>query len=173
MSMPQDCPVGPRKRRAKRAGLEGPVVRECLKLLHDDPRVVYVERRNNGAVQFDDGGFVRFGSKGAADIFCICKIPVYVFEPLPRVQIEHKDGQNYVCEASSASPIEDGDIIGHYVPVHYRLAHVEIECKRSDGKGRQSAVQKEFQEFCDNQGIPYILVKSTTELKIELNRLLG
>lgn len=126
MSLPKDCPVGPRKRRSKK-GSEAPVIRDCLRYLHDCSDVVYYERRNSGAVQFQDGGFLRFGRKGAADMWCLVRDPEW--------------------------PFERGSVV-----------HVEVECKRADGKGRQSEAQKEFQEFCDSHHIPYILTTSALDL---------
>lgn len=126
-------PPPKKRRRSKRKGLEATVVRECLKFLKADPRVIYVERRNTGAVQFQDGGFMRFGSKGAADIWCL---------------IERDVGS---C----------GDMVAV-------TTHIEIECKRADGKGRLSFDQKEFRQFCDKSGIPYFLVTSVEELKLRL-----
>jgi len=61
----------PRKRTTPKRDLEGAVLKECLKWLRDHPQVLYVERRNTGAIQFEDDGYVAFGYKGAADIWCI------------------------------------------------------------------------------------------------------
>jgi hypothetical protein len=131
MSLPKKCPVGPqRKRRSKSKNLEASVVRECLQLLKQHPDVIYVERRNTGAVQFQDGGFIRFGQKGAADIWCLIRA--------------------VGCSVG-----------GQTVPSCH---HVEIECKRADGKGRLSPDQKQFREFCESHRIPYILTISATEL---------
>lgn len=141
---PKDCPVGPKKkrRRSSKKDLEGPVVRECLKFLSDNPYVLYVERRNTGAIQFEDGGFIRFGKKGAADIWCLVK-----------QTIEDDTGlYGYVAGRSAIT----------------RLIHVEIECKRADGKGRLSPDQKLFKEFCDSHGIPYILTTSAIGLSEKL-----
>ena len=85
---------------------------------------------------------MRFGSKGAADIWCLVKAPI----------------QNWINNFDRHM-IEDEDV----------LVHVEIECKRADGKGRQSEAQKKFQQFCDSQGIPYILVISASELAEKLS----
>ena len=49
--------------------------------------------------------------------------------------------------------------------------HVEIECKRRDGKGTLSAAQKDFQAFCKAHGVPYVVVKSAEELKVWLREL--
>ncbi len=140
--MPQECPINkPRKRSPKKDG-EAVVVRECLLFLKQHPQVIYVERRNTGAVQFADGGFIRFGSKGAADIWCLVEAPI----------------QNWINNFDRHM-IEDENV----------LVHVEIECKRADGKGRQSEAQKKFQQFCDYRGIPYILVISASELAEKLS----
>lgn len=42
--------------------------------------------------------------------------------------------------------------------------HVEIECKRRDGKGRASPAQVEFEGFCKRSGIPYVIVTSADDL---------
>lgn len=47
-------------------------------------------------------------------------------------------------------------------------AHVEIECKRRDGKGRLSPAQKEFQAFCASHDIPYFVVTSAEDLAKQL-----
>ena len=46
--------------------------------------------------------------------------------------------------------------------------HVEIECKRRDGKGVQSDAQKDFEALCHRRGIPYLLVTSAADLRREL-----
>lgn len=143
MPLPQDCPVGPRgKRKTPKKNLEGHVVRECLAFLRLHPDVVYVERRNTGMIRFQGGGAIRFGSKGAADIWCLIRLRAIMSKTL----------------------------IGRIIHSS-RIAHVEIECKRADGKGRQSADQKEFQKFCDDHSIPYILTTSAEKLAEELTRI--
>ncbi len=136
MPLPQNCPVGPRKRRNKtpKKDLESAVLWECLQYLDQRSDVAYVERRNTGAVEFEGGGFLRFGSPGAADIWCLIR------------------GSDWGLAWDSVS----------------HLAHIEIECKRRDGKGRQSPEQIEFQEFCDSHHIPYLLVTSADELEEKL-----
>lgn len=120
-------PGGTSKHRSKRKDLEASVQRECLAWLTACDNVLYVERRNSGAVQFSDGAFMRFGAKGAADIWCIVK-----------------------------------GVHGHY-PVH-----IEIECKRRDGKGRLSQHQKVFQKHCEEIGVPYLVVTSAEDLEQQL-----
>jgi len=139
--LPKECPIGPQRKRKRtpKKYLEGAVVRECLQFLAKHPDVIYVERRNTGAVRFQDGGFIRFGSVGAADVWCLVKRT-----------IKSEDGLY-------------GYIAGRPATIT-RLTHVEIECKRADGKGRQSADQKKFQNFCNNRHIPYILCTSTKQL---------
>jgi len=136
--IPKKCLIGkppkPRKRTPK-ADLEGAVVKECLVFLRQHPNVVYVERRNTGAVQFEDGGYLSFGSKGAADIWCIAHLP-----------------DSMLRGVSS-------------------LGHVEVECKRRDGKGRLSKDQKAFQAFCKDTGILYFVVTSAVELSEKLAEL--
>lgn len=60
-----------RKKSTPKKDLETAVVRECLQWLAACGQVVYTERRNTGAVEFEGGGFIRFGSKGAGDIWCL------------------------------------------------------------------------------------------------------
>lgn len=134
MTLPKDCPIGPQRKRSPKKNLESHVVRECLAFLNKHPDVIYIERRNTGAVQFQDGRFIRFGSKGAADIWCLVRM---------------KNSYLYNRERWILTTI----------------AHIEIECKRADGKGRLSPDQKRFREFCDSQCIPYILATSTSDLE--------
>ncbi len=139
--LPKECPINkPRKRSPKKDG-EAVVVRECLLFLKQHPQVIYIERRNTGAVVLEGGGFIRFGSKGAADIWCLVDTTRYL------TAYNENTNQWY----KSCDPVGG-------------ITHVEIECKRADGKGRQSEAQKKFQEFCDSQGIPYILTTSASYL---------
>lgn len=46
--------------------------------------------------------------------------------------------------------------------------HLEIECKRRDGMGRQSDIQKQYQEKVERWGGVYLLVTSSDELKEKL-----
>ncbi len=135
---PSEAPGGVRKshKRSSKKDLEGPVVKECLSLLKSLPEVLYVERRNTGAVQFPDGRFVRFGVKGGADLWCL------IATPLSRYP-------NRLLR-----PIA--------------LRHVEVECKRRDGKGKQSAEQKTFEQHCGKIGVPYLLVTSAEDLRKKL-----
>ncbi len=135
--LPQECPINkPRKRSPKKDG-EAVVVRECLLFLKQHPQVIYIERRNSGAVVLEGGGFIRFGSKGAADIWCL----------VDRV---------WVCPDDPWFE-------------HRTVEHVEIECKRADGKGRQSEAQKKFQHFCESRDIPYILTTSASYLAEQIS----
>lgn len=129
--------------RARKKDLEAAVLRECLHFLRLHERVVYIERRNTGAVQFEDGGFLKFGARGAADIWCLMErsVSVHVF-----------------CERGRQ----------HNVKIDV-LTHVEIECKRRDGKGRLSDKQREFKAFCEQQGIPYFVVTSVEDLSNQLH----
>ena len=52
---------------------EGAVLKECLMFLAAQDSVVYVERRNTGSVEFEGGGHIGFGRKGAADIGCLLR----------------------------------------------------------------------------------------------------
>jgi len=131
MSIPRVCPIGRKRKRSPRVDLEGSLVRECLAYLRDNLDVVYVERRNTGALRVQGGGFIRFGAKGAADIWCLVA-----------------SERNWP-----------------------HLRHVEIECKRADGKGRLSPDQKRFQAFCRNEAIPYFVVTSAEELALRIDAL--
>jgi len=96
--IPKQIPIGkPKRKKTPKKNLEGVVVRACLKHLREDPDVEYVERRNTGAVQLQGGGFIRFGSKGAADIWCLVRVSGNrVFpagmnhSPLEHVEVEVK-----------------------------------------------------------------------------------
>ena len=145
--LPQKCPINKPRKRTPKKNLEGPVVKACIEYLIEHRDVIYVERRNTGAVQFQNGGFIRFGSKGAADIWCLVKSRVFPFK---------SDGS-----IGADLPIQDCE--------HRFIVHVEIECKRADGKGRQSEAQKKFQEFCDDRGIPYILTTSASYLAEQIS----
>ncbi len=153
MSMSKDIPMGdPRKRKkSKKSDLEGVVVRECLAYLRKHPAVIHVERRNTGALQIGGGGFVRFGHKGAADIFCLIQCWCAKFTP----------GYGWDCEGNI-----DGNCDGS---CH---THLEVECKRADGKGRLSADQKTFKKMCDEHRIPYIVAISVADVEKELSRIL-
>jgi len=131
-------PEPPKRKRSPRKNLEAGVIRDCIGYLHKSRRVIYVERRNTGAIQFTDGSRVAFGSKGAADIWCLI-----------------------------------GTHRGTWPRSSYVLRHVEIECKRRDGKGVQSQAQKDFQAFCDANHIPYLLVTSAEELTEKLRDILA
>jgi len=128
-------PPEPRRKRAKRSDLEGPVVRECLLWLASRPEVKLIERRNTGAVQFSDGRFLRFGAKGRADIWCL------------------------VATTKGS--------IGDEVSV---LEHVEIECKRRDGKGKLSPAQRDFQDQCGADDIPHFVATSAEDLEQKLKK---
>ncbi len=125
--IPKKCPVGEPKKRTPKKNLEGVVVKECLALLNDLHAVLYVERRNTGSVDFEGGGHISFGCKGAADIWCVVNVPCTI------------------CNTS----------VG---------VHVEIECKRADGKGRLSVAQKKFKDRCATLGIPYLVVTSAQNI---------
>jgi len=129
MSVPTSKPKRKRSKTPKK-DLEAAVLRECMKVLHDDPRVLYCERRNTGAVVLEGGGFIKFGAKGAADIWCIVEV-----DPM-------------------CAPL-----------------HMEIECKRRNGKGRLSADQKKFQAMCISIGLIYEVVTSGVQLKLLIDEL--
>jgi hypothetical protein len=135
--MPKECPIGKPHKRTPKKNLESKVIRDCLALLHNYPDIIYIERRNTGAVKFTDGGFIRFGSPGGADIWCLLAVPIREYG----------------------------------ITVSYSIRHIEIECKRPDGKGRQSPAQKRFQAICDDWKVPYLLVTSAEELRKALDKL--
>ncbi|MBU2051426.1 MAG: hypothetical protein KKH61_20955 [Gammaproteobacteria bacterium] len=149
--IPKECPINKPRKRTPKKSLEASVIRDCLALLHDYPDVIYVERRNTGAVKFTDGGFIRFGSPGGADIWCLLATPLY------ELIISADDNVEPVSKQSGS----------------YLIKHIEIEAKRADGKGRQSPAQKRFQAMCDDWGIPYLLVTSAEELQKALDKLLA
>ncbi len=146
--LPKKCPLTkPKRKRTPKKNLEGRVVRDCLQALHDCSDVIYVERRNTGSLAIQGGGFISFGSPGAADIWCLAKVH------LKEMIVPENEDDPYEFRPSDS----------------YLVKHIEVECKRHDGKGRQSETQKEFQEFCDNHHIPYILTTSSVDMmeKIE------
>lgn len=49
--------------------------------------------------------------------------------------------------------------------------HVEIECKRRDGKGRLSPSQKAFRREMGDYRIPYLVVTSAEDLEIQIGAL--
>lgn len=136
-------------RRDRKKDLEAAVLRECLLFLRLHERVVYIERRNTGAVQFEDGGFIKFGTKGAADIWCLIRKPMF---------------------ATDAPDNDDDPLVFMKVPVAkcHLLTHVEIECKRRSG-GRLSQSQREFRDFCGRVGISYFVVTSVEDLSKQLH----
>jgi hypothetical protein len=125
-----DIPAPKKRRRRKtpKKDSEATVLRECLIYLKKCPDTVFTERRNTGAVAFEDGGFIRFGTPGAADIWCLI--------------------QGYAQDVMN-------------VPI---LIHIEIECKRRDGKGKLNPAQRAFKQFCEKSGIPYFVVTSRENL---------
>ena len=113
------------KKRTPKQDLEGAVLKECLAWLRAQPDVLYIERRNTGAIAFDDGSRIKFGSEGAADIWILARSPLAKSE----------------------------------------VRHIEIECKRRDGKGRMSPGQLAFQEQMLEIGVLYFVVLSAEELE--------
>lgn len=135
-----DDPPAPKKRRRRtpKKDSEAAVLRECMIYLKKCPDTVFTERRNTGAVAFEGGGFIRFGTPGAADIWCLIQ-------------------RTWECPA---------DVFFE----HTTLEHIEIECKRRDGKGRLSSAQQAFKQFCEKFGIPYFVVTSATDLDEQLKK---
>lgn len=119
------------KQRVPRSDLEGAVLKECKALLAALPQVLYFERRNTGAVAFEDGSRIAFGSKGAADLWCLMKHPKGCIDPI----------------------------------------HVEIECKRRDGKGRLSPDQEAFARLMGGIGVFHITVTSAADLENKLREI--
>ncbi|HEC62414.1 MAG TPA: hypothetical protein ENI27_09235 [bacterium] len=150
--LPKKCPITkPKRKRTPKKNLEGRVVKDCLLALHNCPDVIYVERRNTGSLEIEDGGWITFGSPGAADIWCLAKVH------LKEMIVPENENDPYEFRPSDS----------------FLVKHVEIECKRADGKGRQSEIQKEFQESCDNHNIPYILTTSAVDMIEKLYRILS
>lgn len=116
------------KQRTPKNDLEAAVLKECKAYLQTNSCVLYVERRNTGAVAFDDGSRVSFGSLGAADLWILARSPL-----------------------NPANP-----------------RHIEIECKRRDGKGKLSESQEAFAEDMKAIGIIYLVVQSAEELRKKL-----
>lgn len=155
-SLPQECPVGKRKKRRKtpKKNLEAQVVRKCLRLLAEHPDVVYAERRNTGMVLFQGGGCVKFGHKGAADIWCLLNV----------YQYDHNCRHGFSNGYPQCHPEDWGSQCDNCK----QLIHIEIECKRADGKGKQTPAQQNFEIFCHGRNIPYLLVTSAKELAEKL-----
>lgn len=149
-------PTKPTRKRSPKKNLEARVIRDCLTYLCRHPTVVYVERRNTGAVMFTDGSRVAFGATGAADIWCIAR--THVHRANCRIDLTGK-----CCPEDWGPGCDDCP----------QLKHIEIECKRADGKGKQSQAQKDFQHFCNANGIPYLLVTSAEELTEKLRDILA
>lgn len=106
-----DIPIPKKRRRRKtpKKDSEAAVLRECLLYLRKCPEVVYLERRNTGAITFADGGFMRFGSLGAADIFCLIRCRSHgsllnVVDHLYHIEIEVKrrDGKGRLSPAQQS-----------------------------------------------------------------------
>lgn len=133
-----------KRHRTPKNDLEGAVLKECVLFLSAAESVIYVERRNTGAVDFEDGGHIAFGRKGAADLWCLISAPCY-----------------YMGKDSHGNYEQKSDPTGD-------ITHIEIECKRRDGKGKLSEDQKEFQQSCKDVGIPYFVVTSATDLAEQL-----
>lgn len=133
-----DDPPPPKKcrRRTPKKDSEAAVLRECMIYLKKCPDTVFTERRNTGAIAFEGGGFIRFGTPGAADIWCL------------------------IQNDARYDEYEYGN--------HVSLEHIEIECKRRDGKGRLSSAQQAFKQFCEKSGIPYFVVTSAADLDKQL-----
>lgn len=130
-------PSPPKKKKMKKTPrniLEAAVQRECLEWLMAHKDVVYVERRNTGALTTTGGGFIKFGSPGAADIWCLIR--------------PYQDNHG-------------GLLFWKRNPVPL---HIEIECKRRDGKGRLSENQAAFKQRCEKIGVPYLVVTSAADL---------
>lgn len=132
----------PRHRRLSKQDSEAAVLRECLVFLRSSKLCFYVERRNTGAVSFEDGGFVRFGSLGAADIWCLIG---------KRVRVKMGEMDDWGTEV-------------------WQHTHVEIECKRRDGKGKLSKDQQIMQAYLRGFDIPYFVVTSAEDLAEKLRK---
>ena len=140
-------PKPPRPRRkTKRKDLEAAVLKECMLWLIKDPRVLYVERRNTGMLEFASGGRISFGKPGAADIWCLLKLELFELD------------------------VGNMEMSGVRVSDSFLVKHVEIECKRRQG-GRLSARQKDFQAHCKEIRVPYLVVTSAEALAEQIKQL--
>lgn len=137
-----------RRRRTPKKDSEAAVLRECLLYLKKCPDTVFTERRNTGAVAFADGGYMRFGTPGGADIWCLILSPIFPFK---------SDGSI------------GADLPFNNCPYKF-LIHIEIETKRRDGKGKLSSAQQAFKQFCEKSGIPYFVVTSAADLAEQLKK---
>lgn len=81
--------------------------------------------------------------------------------------------QGYYCERRNTGAVKFGEAFVRYgtpggadifAVIHGR--HIEIECKRRDGKGRLSDNQKEFRRLMKDYEIPYIVVCSADQLAV-------
>jgi len=128
-----------RRRKTPKKDSEAAVLRECLIYLKKCLDTVFTERRNTGAVAFEGGGFIRFGTPGAADIWCLIS--------------------QDLCH-----------VVNDSYPAFDHLVHIEIECKRRDGKGKLSPAQQAFKQFCEKSTIPYFVVTSAADLDKQLKK---
>lgn len=80
--------------------------------------------------------------------------------------------QGYYAERRNTGAVKYGKAFVRYgspgaadilAVIHGR--HIEIECKRRDGKGRLSDNQKEFKQLMADYYIPYFVVCSVDELE--------
>lgn len=104
-----DDPLAPKKRRRRtpKKDSEAAVLRECLLYLKKCPVTVYTERRNTGAVAFTDGGFVRFGTPGGADIWClihgyaqdVMNVPILIHT---EIECKRRDGKGKLSPAQQS-----------------------------------------------------------------------
>ena len=133
-----------RRRRTPKKDSEAAVLRECMIYLKKHPDTVFTERRNTGAVAFADGGFIRFGTPGAADIWCLIQM--------------------------DAGGVRKTRNPRYMVFTDPQITHVEIEVKRRDGKGKLSSAQQAFKQFCEKSGIPYFVVTSAADLDEQLKK---
>jgi hypothetical protein len=117
--------AGPQKKRRRKTpkkDLEGAVQKECLDWLVAHPDVLYVERRNTGAVKTEDGGFFRYGRTGGADIFCRlkrrpCDNLAYPF-PIPvEIECKRRDGKGTLSDDQKTFKREMDDIGVPYIMV--------------------------------------------------------
>lgn len=106
-----DIPAPKKRRRRKtpKKDSEAAVLRECLLYLRKCSEVVYLERRNTGTIEFEDGSFIQYGSPGAADIFCLIRCRSHgsllnVVDHLYHIEIEVKrrDGKGRLSPAQQS-----------------------------------------------------------------------
>ena len=92
LGSPRARPKPPRIKRQSKRHLEASVLRGCLKLLLNDPRVLYRERRTAGLFEVE-GRTVASGTPGAADIWFVWQNRQHC-----EVECKRRDGKGRLSE---------------------------------------------------------------------------